>query len=153
MHTVYVWADATSQSADSTQSPSLVSNVVSTVRCGSSWGNANGKCGTPCPSRTDAECTNGETCYADLSVVPCDNGSTTSTTTTTSSSSNDPVNPTGETCIHHSVMTCINGISSYWPKCDPGQSKNNAGPSGYEFGHYCTQVPPLGDFLRVHFPC
>jgi len=113
-------------------------SYAQTARCGSSWGDANGKCGTPCPSLTDAECTNGETCSADLSELPCDNGSTTSTTTT-SSSSNDPVNPTGETCVHHSVMTCINDISSYWPKCDPGQSKNNAGPSGYEFGHYCTQ--------------
>lgn len=34
---------------------------------------------------------------------------------------------------------CINDYSGYWPKCDPGQSKSNVGPDGYEFGLYCTQ--------------
>jgi len=37
------------------------------------------------------------------------------------------------------VLACINDYSQYWPKCSLGQSKGNAGPGGYEFGHYCTQ--------------
>merc|ERR1712194_645681 len=44
------------------------------------------------------------------------------------------------TCVKHEVLTCINDYSSYWPKCDPSQSKTNSGPSGYEFGHYCTEA-------------
>lgn len=49
-----------------------------------------------------------------------------------------PPQPVGS-CVAHSVLTCINSASSFWPACDPGQAKNNAGPSGYEFGKYCTQ--------------
>ena len=38
-----------------------------TARCGKDWGDANGRCGTSCPSKTNAECTTaGETCYASL---------------------------------------------------------------------------------------
>eukprot|EP00756_Hemistasia_phaeocysticola_P019779 Hpha_TRINITY_DN15680_c3_g6::TRINITY_DN15680_c3_g6_i3::g.99988::m.99988 len=50
-----------------------------------------------------------------------------------------PPSQSGE-CVPHEVLTCINGVSGYWPKCDPGQTKSNAGPAGYEFGHYCTQA-------------
>mmetsp|Transcript_100351 Transcript_100351/g.262165 ORF Transcript_100351/g.262165 Transcript_100351/m.262165 type:complete len:233 (-) Transcript_100351:115-813(-) len=42
-------------------------------------------------------------------------------------------------CVSQSVLACINDHSQYWPKCSPGQSKSNAGPGGYEFGHYCSQ--------------
>eukprot|EP00928_Gymnodinium_smaydae_P069860 TRINITY_DN5363_c1_g1_i1.p1 TRINITY_DN5363_c1_g1~~TRINITY_DN5363_c1_g1_i1.p1 ORF type:complete len:688 (-),score=90.02 TRINITY_DN5363_c1_g1_i1:294-2309(-) len=45
----------------------------------------------------------------------------------------------GEVCVSKSVLTCINGKSSFWPKCDPAQAKNVVGPAGYEFGFYCTQ--------------
>lgn len=44
-----------------------------TLRCGTSWGDANSRCGTPCPSATNGECAAGETCFADLKV--CDGGS------------------------------------------------------------------------------
>ena len=38
-----------------------------TARCGKDYGDANGRCGTSCPSKTNAECTTaGETCYASL---------------------------------------------------------------------------------------
>jgi len=37
-------------------------------------------------------------------------------------------------------MVCINDASSYWPKCDPSQTKNSRGPAGYEYGHYCTSA-------------
>ncbi len=40
-----------------------------TKRCGTSWSDANRKCGTYCV--TNAECPAGETCYASLSTVPC----------------------------------------------------------------------------------
>eukprot|EP00955_Chlamydomonas_euryale_P090197 364520-Chlamydomonas_euryale.AAC.5 len=46
----------------------------STVRCGSSWGNANGKCGTACPDLSDASCPSGEACYSDLDAAPCPSG-------------------------------------------------------------------------------
>jgi len=36
------------------------------LRCGSSWGDGNGRCGTPCPGGVDSECPSGERCYADL---------------------------------------------------------------------------------------
>eukprot|EP00928_Gymnodinium_smaydae_P046865 TRINITY_DN31243_c0_g1_i1.p1 TRINITY_DN31243_c0_g1~~TRINITY_DN31243_c0_g1_i1.p1 ORF type:complete len:1186 (-),score=176.85 TRINITY_DN31243_c0_g1_i1:366-3452(-) len=41
------------------------------------------------------------------------------------------------TCVEQSVLECVNYYSTYWPKCDPSQSKTNRGPSGYEFGYYC----------------
>jgi len=41
-------------------------NTGGTIRCGSSWSDAEGKCGVSCPSGTDAECPDGETCWADL---------------------------------------------------------------------------------------
>jgi len=47
-------------------------------------------------------------------------------------------------------LTCINDASPYWPKCDPSQLKNNNGPSGYEYGFYCTQawVDALNQMLQ-----
>ena len=42
-------------------------------------------------------------------------------------------------CVAQGVLTCINDKASYWPKCDPAQNKNVAGPAGYDFGSYCTQ--------------
>ncbi|KAI8842413.1 hypothetical protein BJ741DRAFT_646141 [Chytriomyces cf. hyalinus JEL632] len=40
-------------------------------RCGSSWENANSKCGTPCTSGKDYECGYGEKCFRDLQKT-CD---------------------------------------------------------------------------------
>lgn len=37
-------------------------------RCGTSYEDANSNCGTPCPSGTDAECPEGQTCFGG---VPC----------------------------------------------------------------------------------
>jgi len=43
--------------------------MVSTIRCGRDWVDANGRCGTPCLNNEG--CENGERCYADLSLDPC----------------------------------------------------------------------------------
>lgn len=48
-------------------SPRRTSNG-GTVRCGTSWANANGKCGTSCPGGVDSECPAGERCFASLAV-------------------------------------------------------------------------------------
>jgi hypothetical protein len=49
-----------------------------TARCGVDWGDANGRCGTSCPSKTNAECTvAGETCFASLKTCGSATGSTT----------------------------------------------------------------------------
>ncbi|KAI9363420.1 hypothetical protein DFJ73DRAFT_512447 [Zopfochytrium polystomum] len=40
-------------------------------RCGKGWPDADGKCGTPCPSGLDKECPAGETCFASLNTAPC----------------------------------------------------------------------------------
>jgi len=45
----------------------------------------------------------------------------------------------GKECVSQSVLQCINDRSSFWPSCDPSQTKTVAGPDGYEFGYYCTQ--------------
>mmetsp|Transcript_61364 Transcript_61364/g.113932 ORF Transcript_61364/g.113932 Transcript_61364/m.113932 type:complete len:685 (+) Transcript_61364:111-2165(+) len=65
-------------------------------------------------------------------------GHTTTTTTVTTVTTQSTV-PNGEECVSQALLQCINDASSYWPKCDPSQTKNNEGPAGYEFGHYCTQ--------------
>ncbi|CAJ1374826.1 unnamed protein product [Effrenium voratum] len=62
-------------------------------------------------------------------------GTMTSTTTTTTTTARAMVTQ----CVSHETLMCINGKSSFWPKCDPSQDKTNAGPAGYEFGQYCTQ--------------
>jgi len=41
------------------------------TRCGAGWGDANGKCGTSCPRGTDYECSDGESCFADLDTSRC----------------------------------------------------------------------------------
>ena len=45
-------------------------------RCGANWADANGRCGTKCPSNTDTECTNGEHCFASLDMTPCNKTAT-----------------------------------------------------------------------------
>ncbi|CAJ1434349.1 unnamed protein product [Effrenium voratum] len=75
-------------------------------------------------------------------------GTTASTTTTAASTGTTTRAPSAQ-CVSHETLMCINGKSSYWPKCDPSQAKNNAGPAGYEFGHYCTKewADALNDML------
>jgi len=47
-------------------------------------------------------------------------------------------------CVSHETLRCINAASSFWPRCDPSQSKvdnfptlHDRTPSGY--GHFCTK--------------
>eukprot|EP01051_Picozoa_sp_SAG22_P009739 SAG22_NODE_834_length_6927_cov_7.202402_4_plen_469_part_00 len=42
------------------------------LRCGVDWGDANGKCGDPCPDNTSEECPHGEDCWSELSSRACD---------------------------------------------------------------------------------
>ncbi|KAJ3242661.1 hypothetical protein HDU78_001330 [Chytriomyces hyalinus] len=51
--------------------PTNSGSTGGSTRCGSSWANANGKCGKSCPSGQNTECTNGETCFRDLAMTPC----------------------------------------------------------------------------------
>jgi len=51
-----------------TGGPAPVPTSASSTRCGLNWGDANGKCGTPC--QNDGPCA-GQRCYADLSMAPC----------------------------------------------------------------------------------
>ena len=44
------------------------------ARCGTSWEDANSKCGTPCPSLTDSECPQGETCFASITCTTSGSG-------------------------------------------------------------------------------
>lgn len=163
------------KTAQEQQEPSaLALNSQSVTRCGRDWGDANGRCGTPC-SGTDAGCPAGERCFADLK--PCSGtGSGSSTRCGTSwgdANSNcgtvcwgtDAPCPAGQrcfadlgpcggptptpsptpppfgggSCVAQRVLQCVNDQSSYWPRCSPAQSKSVVGPSGYQFGYYCTQ--------------
>ena len=51
--------------------------TTTTTRCGISWSDANRKCATDCVN--NVQCPNGETCFTDLSLVPCETGATTTT--------------------------------------------------------------------------
>jgi hypothetical protein len=74
-----------------------------------------------------------------LSTSPCNGAQPTTTAGAQPTTTAGPA-PTGDAvCITKEVLTCVNNKSTYWPKCDPSQSKSNGGPAGYEFGHYCTQ--------------
>jgi len=61
------------------------------------------------------------------------------TTTTPEATTTNGQGVVGQSCVSQSVLQCINDRSSFWPSCDPSQVKNVAGPTGYEFGYYCTQ--------------
>lgn len=114
----------------------------------SDWFNANGCPGTG-ESAGCTRCACGEefrNC-ADVKVV-AGSGTTgtttvgvTTTTTVATSITTTASSTTGNsaTCVSHETLICINSKSTYWPKCDESQAKNTVGPSGYEFGHYCTQ--------------
>jgi hypothetical protein len=58
----------TGGSAPTTPTVGPAPTTASSTRCGLNWGDANGKCGTPC--QNDGPCA-GQRCYADLSMAPC----------------------------------------------------------------------------------
>ncbi|KAI8618204.1 lysozyme-like domain-containing protein [Chytriomyces sp. MP71] len=77
------WLSSSSASASSAPIPApqpqpteneLVNDNGGPLRCGSSWENANSKCGTPCPAGVDRQCSNGETCFKDLNTSVCTSG-------------------------------------------------------------------------------
>ena len=90
-------------------------------------------------------CSLPDNCYHSQWKVPCSDASDESTCKASGgqwcpSPSPTPLTPSPPVvCVKHEVLTCINDYSSYWPKCDPSQAKTNRGPSGYEFGFYCTE--------------
>eukprot|EP00933_Yihiella_yeosuensis_P057003 TRINITY_DN564_c0_g1_i1.p1 TRINITY_DN564_c0_g1~~TRINITY_DN564_c0_g1_i1.p1 ORF type:complete len:579 (+),score=91.86 TRINITY_DN564_c0_g1_i1:72-1808(+) len=108
-----------------------------------------------CPGGSCTRCGCGEefrNC-ADITVLPSGGAGVTTpapprttSATTTQRGVTTPASPrttsatTTPECVSHEVLKCINDASSYWPKCDAGQSKNVVGPSGYEFGFYCSNV-------------
>ena len=65
------------------------SDMGGPLRCGSSFTDANGKCGVSCPDGIDAPCPSGETCYASLSTSIC-SAWTSSASSTTSETSPAP---------------------------------------------------------------
>jgi hypothetical protein len=47
-------------------------------------------------------------------------------------------------CVGHDILKCINDASSFWPRCDPSQSKLDNFPDLHgrtpdDYGHFCTQ--------------
>jgi len=50
---------------------SMPAAKANSMRCGTSWADANSKCGTPCPKGTDAECGGAGSCFASLDATPC----------------------------------------------------------------------------------
>jgi len=67
-----------SSSPSSPSSPSPVqppttqsSTTNKSIRCGVSWTDANGRCGTACPSSTNAECPSGQLCFNALDTSVC----------------------------------------------------------------------------------
>ena len=57
---------AVSSSCNTNETTSYIS------RCGTSWSDANSRCGDLCPCNTNAECSvSGETCWADMNEIPC----------------------------------------------------------------------------------
>jgi hypothetical protein len=114
-----------------------------TARCGKNWGDANGRCGTSCPSKTNAECTvAGETCFASLKTCGKAGGATGSTTATLPAvpTTTDKGDPGGADCVTHAEMIAINKQSGYWPECDPSQAtKGSVDRSSYVFtGKTCS---------------
>lgn len=47
-------------------------------------------------------------------------------------------------CVTHETLKCINDASSFWPRCDPSQTKNDNFPnlhgrSPEDYGYFCTE--------------
>ncbi len=60
------WADSCTGQKDFEECPSYMDPAK---RCGTSWADANAKCGTYCT--INSHCSGGEACYAGLSLTPC----------------------------------------------------------------------------------
>lgn len=55
-------------------------------------------------------------------------------------------------CVPHATLKCINDASSFWPRCDPSQSKRDnfptlQGRTREDYGHFCTR--PWADALNA----
>lgn len=76
-------------------STAVPSAPAKSVRCGTSWADANGRCGSTCPGGSDSECPSGQRCFRDVSVTVCGSNANEATVvaesdqTTTSSSSHN----------------------------------------------------------------
>ena len=53
--------------------PSPGNPGASTLRCGTSWEDANSKCNGACPNNSNEQCPNGLSCWSTLSLAPCNN--------------------------------------------------------------------------------
>ncbi|KAJ1568371.1 hypothetical protein HK405_002633, partial [Cladochytrium tenue] len=62
---------SSSSTATKKSSASSSATAVYPIRCGTSWMEANSRCGQPCPGKTDGECPDGEYCYLGLSSGVC----------------------------------------------------------------------------------
>lgn len=78
---------------------------------------------------------------------------TTTTTTQVSATATTTVSKfSGNECVSHATLKCINDASSFWPKCDPSQSKKDNFPTSNgrtrnDYGHFCTK--PWADALNA----
>lgn len=104
----------------------------------SKWGLSPGSCPGGGESR-DSGCGEEFRNCVDIVVLPL--GGTTGSTTmaTTQAPTTTTSTAAREECVSQAVLRCINDRSTFWPSCDPAQTKSVAGPNGYEFGFYCTQ--------------
>ncbi|KAJ1567084.1 hypothetical protein HK405_007235 [Cladochytrium tenue] len=73
---------ATLSSGSVSAPASTTTGQASSLRCGSSWQDANSACGVSCPNGVDSDCPSGEFCYASLDLTPCTSGSTVSVLST-----------------------------------------------------------------------
>eukprot|EP00437_Effrenium_voratum_P043830 CAMPEP_0181484300 /NCGR_PEP_ID=MMETSP1110-20121109/45910_1 /TAXON_ID=174948 /ORGANISM="Symbiodinium sp., Strain CCMP421" /LENGTH=628 /DNA_ID=CAMNT_0023610127 /DNA_START=47 /DNA_END=1933 /DNA_ORIENTATION=- len=116
--------------------------------------------GNTCPGGGCNRCGCGEefrNC-ADIAIVSSGGGGTTAPTMPPSTTASAGVTTTAgattsgsivPSCVSQEVLTCINGRSTFWPKCDVSQNKDVEGPAGYEYGLYCTKewVDALNEML------
>jgi len=98
------------------------------IRCGTSWNDANNKCGTPCIN--NAQCTAPEVCYADLKDCP-------SGTSTPVEKPVRPVSPTpaGGVCV--SIQSHITDTWCQAVKCDP------------VYAAYCSSAPTAKSMMAA----
>ena len=83
--------------------------ATSNWRCGSTWADANSRCGTACPTGLDSECFDRELCFSDL--VECD-------TFLSNTTSNLRCGTTWEDANNRCGTTCASGTDS---ECKDGE--------------------------------